>query len=173
MPYWTGNPSLGHGLILARLATLNLRNWIGYLTTWPRCDVGQRSLKLKDIPNVNWAPLFTWPEVAQSAPTFGCQMVRRRLAEDSAWSGRYLASETSGSFNAWDLRGWNSGGWGIRSDLWIWCWSPRNPQQVRFPMFYSNLISLNMTLLFLPRRRILRINMGFVPRITVASFCLH
>jgi hypothetical protein len=32
-------------------------------------------------------------------------VLRRMLAEDSAWSGRYLASETSGSFNAWHLRG--------------------------------------------------------------------
>ena len=49
---FTGNPSLGCGLILAHLGTLNSWNSIGCLTTWPY---------------LNWA-LFTWPEVAQSAP---------------------------------------------------------------------------------------------------------
>lgn len=123
---FTGNPSLGCRLILAHLGTLNSWNSIGYLTTWP---------------HLNWA-LFTWPEVAQ----ISTDVLRRMLAEDSAWSGRYLASETSGSFNAWHLRAWIPVvGASIVTCLqsgkrhWICCWSPNNPQQIRFPMFYSNL----------------------------------
>ena len=108
---------------------------------------------------------FDWVLDDMTALELG--VVRRMLAEDSAWSGRYLASETSGSFNAWHLRGWIPVvGASIVTCLqsgqrhWIWCWSPNNPQQVRFPMFYSNLLisSLNMTLLFLPQEGTPRIN---------------
>ena len=63
--------------------------------TWMWIDLGA-SWHLKFVE-------FDWVLDDMTALELG--VVRQMLAEDSAWSGRYLASETSGSFNAWHLRG--------------------------------------------------------------------